>query len=173
MEPTVTTPQLVTPPLDANSFTTPDGITYTATEDISLPRYRALQKWQLQFGFDASFGAVWEATTAIKEAIDQRKSISEIAFVNEGLRRGLTNIDRQHVYQLQVVALWYNAPGEDATSFDLPALTQKMNRWEAAGLGTLFFFAKAAACVRGFREAWLQSTPQQAQEFVSQSPQPI
>jgi hypothetical protein len=164
--------KLITPPLDANSFEA-GGVIYTATEDISIARYRILQKWEIEFGFDGSFRAQWEATTAIKEAIDQRKSISEIAYINEGLRRGITQIDRNLIYQLQVVSLWFNAPDEDPLTYDHEANTAKMRRWEAAGIGMGFFFAKAAACVRGFREAWLKSIQETHPELPSApSPSP-
>lgn len=162
--------QLISPPFDANSFEV-DGIVYTASEDISIPRYRRLQKLDLQFGFDASFGGVWDVTTKIKEVVDDRKSISDIAYINEGLRRGLTNIDRNEVYQLHVVALWYNADGEDIINYNHEAIVAKMNRWEAGGLSMGFLFAKAAACVRGFREAWLSLEDPESNE-PDQSPSP-
>jgi hypothetical protein len=151
------TPQLITPPLDTNSFVV-DGVTYTATPDISVPRWRRLQKLEVQFGFDASFAGVWDATTQIKKVIDERKSISDIAYINEGLRRGLTNVDRNEVYHLHVVALWFNAPDENPIPYDHEAIVAKMNRWEAAGLGMGFLFAKAASGVKGFRERYLAST---------------
>lgn len=158
MDPGVSTPpQIISPPANANSFEA-GGIVYTATDDISIPRYRILQKWEIEFGFDGSFRGQWDATTAIKQVIDERKSISEIAYINEGLRRGIAQIDRNFVFPLQVVSLWFNAPDEDPLTYSHAANVEKINRWEAAGIGMGFFFAKAASCVRGFREAWLQST---------------
>lgn len=170
MEPTVT-PQLITPALDANSFVV-DGVTYTASADISIPRWRRLQKLEVQFGFDASFAGVWDVTTQIKQAVDERKSISEIAYVNEGLRRGLSNVDRNEVYHLHVVALWFNAPDEDPITYDHAAILAKMNRWEAAGLGMGFLFAKAASGVKGFRERYLQYTEAILESSADPSPKP-
>jgi hypothetical protein len=163
MDPGLTeVPQIISPPASATSFEA-GGIVYTATDDISIPRYRILQQWEVEFGFDGSFKGQWDASTAIKEAIDQRKSISEIAYINESTRRGITQIDRKEVYQLKVVSLWFNAPDEDPTTYNHAANVAKMQRWEAAGLGMGFFFAKAAACVRGFRQAWLESMAQEAE----------
>ncbi len=155
-------PKIVSPDPTANSFEA-GGVVYTATDDISIPRYRILQKWEVEFGFDGSFLGQWEASTAIKEAIDQRKSISEIAYINESKRRGITKIDRNEIYELQVCALWFNAPDEDPTVYNHNVIVDKMQRWEAAGLGMIFFFAKAAASVRGFRQAWLASMAQEAE----------
>lgn len=165
------TPQVITPALDANSFEV-DGITYTATTDISIARYRRLQKLEVEFGFDASFRGVWDATTEIKQAIDERKSISDIAYINEGLRRGLANVDRNEIYQLHIMALWYNAPDEDPTVYDSAVILAKMQRWEAAGLGMGFLFAKAASGVRGFREIYLQSTEATPDNSADPSPKP-
>jgi hypothetical protein len=151
MEPPVNQDALPTP---ADSFEA-DGITYTLSADIGIRRYKALQKLEVQFGFDASYATIWEATNQIKQAIDERKSISDIAYINETVRRGMQNTERNEVYPLHVVALWYLAPGESTNDYNHEAIVAKMQRWEAAGLGMGFFFAKAAGCVRGFRESWL------------------
>lgn len=137
-----------------------DGIVYTRSADISIKRYKALQKLDLQFGFDTSFKALWDATTQIKQAIDERKSISDIAYINEGVRRGLQNVDRNEIYQLHTVALWYNAPFEDSAEYSHEAIVAKMQKWEAAGMGVGFFFSKAANSVMGFRDAFLLSAEQ-------------
>jgi hypothetical protein len=156
MDAAVSTPQLITPPLDANSFEA-DGVVYTATDDISIPRYRRYQAWALEFGFDASFRSQYQDKLEIRRLINEQKSISEIAYVNESSIRGMQNVERNEVFELCVCSLWFNAPDEDPTVYNHEAAVAKMNRWEAAGLGVGFFFVKAAACVKGFREAWLQS----------------
>lgn len=153
------TPQLLTPPAGADSFTI-DGVTYTATADICIGRYKQLQIWEIACGFDQPFAEIWAATTEIKAAIDERKSISEIAYINERVRRGMQAVERKDVFQLLVVSLWFLAPDEDPTQYDHALNIAKVNRWEAGGLGMGFLFAKAAACVRGFREAWLQALDQ-------------
>jgi hypothetical protein len=156
--------QLVIPPIAADSFEI-DGITYTASEDISIKRYKILQKLELQFGFDTSFRGLLQAHHDIRGAINDRKGISEIAYINEGVLRGFENINRLEVFQLHVVSLWYNAPGENILEYNHDAIVAKMNRWEAGGLGMGFLFAKAAACVQGFRDAWqrLMQEEQQAE----------
>jgi len=169
--PSASTPpkQLITPAMDATSFEI-DGITYYAADDIGIKRYKVMQKLDLQFGFETTVGGIWNATTAIKEAIDQRKSISEIAYVNECLRRGIANVDRQEVYPLHVLSLWYNTADEDILTYNHEALVAKMNRWEAGGLSMGFVFAKAAGFVRGFREIWLSLAQQEEQEQQEEQP---
>lgn len=163
MEPTLAPPQLITPPLAANSFEA-GGVVYTASDDISIPRYRRYQAWALEFGFDASFRSQYQDKLEIRRLINEQKSISEIAYVNESSIRGMQNVDRDLIFELCVCSLWFNAPGEDPTVYNHEAALAKMNRWEAAGLGVGFFFVKAAACVAGFREAWLQSAAPTAPE---------
>jgi hypothetical protein len=163
MDAGVNTPQLVTPPNDATSFVI-DGVAYTATPDICISRYKQLQIWEIACGFDRPFAEVWAATTEIKQAIDERKSISDIAYINERVRRGLQAVERKEVFQLLVVSLWFLGPDENPTQYDHELNIAKVNRWEAGGLGMGFLFAKAASCVRGFREAWLQSRDQQLPE---------
>ena len=134
-----------------------DGVAYTASDDISIARYRRYQAWALEFGFDASFQSQYQDKLEIRRLINEQKSISEIAYVNESGIRGMQNVERNELFELCVCALWYNAPGENAAEYSHEVAVAKMNRWEAAGLGMGFFFVKAAACVKGFREAFLQS----------------
>lgn len=162
--------QLITPDINATSFEV-DGVVYSASEDISIKRYKILQKLELQFGFDASFKSLLQAHYDIRNAINERKGISEISYINEGVLRGFENVNRQEVFQLHVMALWYNAPDEDILTYNHEAILAKMNRWEAAGLSMGFLFAKAAACVRGFREAW-QRLAEQEENDSDPSPKP-
>lgn len=170
MDATLETPQLITPPLDANSFEA-GGVVYTASEDICIQRYRRYQAWALEFGFDASFRSQYQDKLEIRRLINEQKSISEIAYVNESSIRGMQNVDRDLIFELCVCSLWFNAPDEDPTVYNHEAAVAKMNRWEAAGLGVGFFFVKAAACVAGFREAWLQSAGPKTSESAP-SPMP-
>lgn len=163
--------QLISPPMDATSFEI-DGVVYHASEDIGIKRYKIMQRLDLQFGFETSVKGVWDATTEIKKVIDERKSISEIAYINEGLRRGITNIDRQEIYPLQVLGLWYNTVDEDILTYNHESMMAKMNRWEAGGLSMGFVFAKAAGFVRGFREIWLSLAQQQEQDQKQLSSDP-
>ncbi|MGI4735044.1 MAG: hypothetical protein ACRYG7_07690 [Janthinobacterium lividum] len=169
LAPLEATKQLVLPPISADSFEI-DGIVYSASEDISIKRYKVLQKLELQFGFDSSFRGLLQAHHDVRAAINDRKGISEIAYINEGVLRGFENINRQEVFQLHVVALWYNAPFENILEYNHEAMVAKMNRWEAGGLGMGFLFAKAAACVRGFRDAWQRLAEEEEAEREDQEP---
>lgn len=160
MEPGLETPQLITPD---SSFEV-DGVIYTASADISIPRYKRYLIWQTEFGFDASFQSQYQDKLEIRRLINEQKSISEIAYINEAGLRAMQSSSRELIYQLCVCALWYNAPNENSAEYNHDAIVAKMNRWEAAGLGVGFFFIKAAGLVKSFREIWLQSAAPETPE---------
>jgi hypothetical protein len=165
MEPV--TPALLSPAYDANSFTLPDGPTYTATESLSVPRYRVFQKRQVEFGFSGTFKAICEDLDKIWADLNTQK-LGAAAQKVGNLRDGITFAGHGRVTGLEVCGLFFNAPDEDPITYNHDAMKAKLLKWEEAGVAVDFFFRQAAARVNGFYERFTQSSPEAEQPLPPQ-----
>ncbi len=149
--------QLVTPPYDATSFEA-GGIAYTATESLSVPRYRVFQKRQVEFGFSGTFKGICEDLDKIWADLNKLQ-MGAAAQKLGNLREGITFTGHGRVNGLELCLLFFNSKDENAVEYNHQAMEAKKAIWEAAGITADFFFRQAAARVADFYERFTQSSP--------------
>lgn len=148
---------LVTPAFDAESFEA-GGITYTATESLSIARYKVFQKRQVEFGFNGTFSGIAKELDAAWAALEANK-LGTAAKTLGNLMDGVTYAGHNRIVGVEVCALFFNAPGENAGAYVHADMLAKMQAWEDAGLDVGFFFQQTARRVPGFYERFTQSSP--------------
>jgi len=157
MEPTVTTPQLVTPPLDANSFEA-GGIVYTATASLSTERYKVFQKRQVELGFNGTFREICKVHDEMWADHNANRPAAACQKLGN-LRDGITYAGHGRIHGMEVCELFFNAPDENPIIYDKNVMEAKRAAWGAAGITVDFFFLQAALRVSGFYERFTQSSP--------------
>jgi hypothetical protein len=148
--------QLITPPLDANSFEA-DGVVYTATESLSTARYKIFQKRQVELGFNGTFREICAQHDLIWADLNKMQ-LGAAAQKLGNLRDGITYAGSGRISGLEVCGLFFNAPDENAVAYDHQAMLVKLAKWEQAGITVDFFFLQAARRVSGFYERFTQSS---------------
>ncbi|MBF9140847.1 hypothetical protein [Hymenobacter properus] len=139
MEPV--TPTIISPPVDCESFTTPDGTTYTRTDTLALGRARLLQRFQTELQFGTSIPALQKLVMETYAAYNSRRDVDGAQLLGS-LKDRLDLLGQNRMREAEIVALFYNAPDEDPTSYDHAAITQKVNvAWRAIDAD---FFTHAA-----------------------------
>lgn len=131
---------LITPEADADSFTV-SGITYTLQPDLSVDRARILQRYELEFVNDTSIRAVVEAADKTWAELNAGR-IADAIYTQGKLRETLNTIGANRLRDVEICALFFNAPGEDM-GFDFAAMQAKIAAWGAVAHG--FFMVRAFA----------------------------
>lgn len=139
-------------PADCMQFTTA-RYTYTATDTLCPMRYKALQKLQLEFGFDASFKGLMKYHAEMREALKSKDNY-EASVLHYNFGKGVANVNEGRNSGMEICALFFNREGENQRTYDHELQLDKVADWEAEGLDVGFFFQRAADLVSGFREAF-------------------
>jgi hypothetical protein len=140
MEPTVeASPPILTPPADASSFEV-GGITYTATDGLSVARLRIFQRLGIEFGADNTLKGLIAGIDGMWQALNEMKLADAIHTLGK-LREGLDITGANRVKDIEICALFFNAPNEDPGTYDFQAMQRKVEAWGAVHSG---FFLVAA-----------------------------
>lgn len=133
-------PLVISPPADATSFTV-NGMSYTATDGLSVARLRIFDRLSLEFGADLSLRGMMSAhdeMSAAYSALDMPKLGHLIYQRSQALNLSGAN----RLKEVEICGLFFNAPDEDPTTYDYAAMQAKCyTAWGAVAGG---FFTPAA-----------------------------
>jgi hypothetical protein len=141
MEPTPSlAPAIIAPAPDAPSFEV-GGVTYTATDGLSVARLKIFQRLSMEFavntGLSAHIGAldsIWSNLNALKVA----DAIHTLGAIRDALA---ASVSRNRLKGPEICALFFNASDEDPSVYDHAKQTAKIAAWGAVHGG---FFTYAA-----------------------------
>lgn len=125
---------IVTPAPDATSFTV-DGVTYTATDGLSVARLRIFDRLALEFGADITLRGLATDLDAIYAALNKADFVEAAGLVRD--RRAALNISgANRIKEVELCGLFLNAPDEDAAAYDFAAMQAKCyTAWGAVAGG--------------------------------------
>ena len=134
------TPALVSPDRNAASFTV-GGVTYTATDGLSVARLRIFDRLATEFGADTTLRGLAEGLDAIYAALNKADFVEAAGLVRD--RRAALNLTgANRLKEVELCGLFFNAPDEDAGAYDFAAMQAKCyTAWGAVAGG---FFTIAA-----------------------------
>ena len=116
--------QIITPPLLCLSFTV-GGIEYTRTDTLALGRARLLEKFLVELQFESTYRGVLSTFDKGWEELNAGR-ISDGIFSFGLMREKLNLIGSNRHIPAEIVGLFYNAPGEDCTTYQHGAFTEKV-----------------------------------------------
>ncbi|GAB3303673.1 hypothetical protein [Hymenobacter tenuis] len=137
-------PRLIEPAPDADSFMV-DGITYTLEPELTVARARMLQRFQLELGYDQTLASIIQTVDKGWAALNGNQLATGIYEFGR-LRESLNGVGEGRMSDVNICALFYNAPGEDL-GYNHAAMLEKMRKWEkvAAGFFLVAAFARLTA----------------------------
>lgn len=145
MDAEIVTPEILCPDPDAQSFAV-DGVTYTATDGLSVARLKVFQRLEIEFGADAGLVAHIQGLDAVWAALNEAKLATGIHALGL-IRDNLNIVGKNRLKAPEICALFFNAPGEDAGAYDYTAMCAKVAAWGAVHGG--FFTVSAPRLARG------------------------
>ena len=155
MQPAPTVTDIICPAPDANSFEV-NGTVYTATDGLSVARLRIFQRLEIEFGADAGLAAHIGALDQVWAALNEAKLANGIHALGL-IRDNLNIVGKNRLKAPEICALFFNAPNEDAGTYDFTAQTAKIAAWGSLHGG--FFTVAAPRLARGLWGSYGGSFP--------------
>jgi len=120
---------------------------------VSLERFRALQKLQLEMAYATDFKTMYENLKEIYGLLNQTKFADSAVMIRDMIE-GFHRIDDKNNYPaiLRYAALILNTDEEDRNAYDEEAMTRKIKLWGEAGVPIQPFFTIVLHSVRGLME---------------------
>ena len=159
-------PALIAPDRDALAFAV-HGVTYTATDGLSVARLRVFDRLAQEFGADTTLRGLADDLVAIREALNKTNFVLAAAH----LQRRLDALDLSGSIRLKDVelcGLFFNAPDEDAGAYEFAAMQAKCYAaWGAVHGG---FFYPAALRLLGTSRGPYALLPDEAARLPTPNP---
>lgn len=127
------------------------GVKYFITDNISVGRYQAYQKMEMELGFTLSFNRIVDNLLTAYNALNERRD-ADAAVALKQLLEGVTLIKEKKPIALYVATLFINTSEEDLAKWDLPMAETKIDHWK--DIDSNFFLGKALSFVRQFPEKY-------------------
>ena len=159
------TDTIICPAPDANSFEV-GGVTYTATDGLSVARLRIFQRLEIEFGADAGLAAHIGALDTVWASLNEAKLATGIHALGL-IRDNLNIVGKNRLKAPEICALFFNKPEEDPGAYDFAAQTAKIAAWGAVHGG--FFTVRAPQLARGLWGSYGRSLES---ESMTSSPAP-
>ncbi len=128
---------------------------YTVTSQLSVERYIALLKLEVEAGLSASYLETFEAFKEIYNLVN--KPLPEpgrVAIIANNAMMGLENLDKKRIPGLYICALFINSEDEDIRYYDEAVMDKKIKDWQEEGYDVQSFLGFALSCIKGFRESY-------------------
>lgn len=133
MEPTL----IIAPPPDASAFTV-DGVTYTATDGLSVARLRIFDRLAQEFGADTTLHGLASDFEAIRAALNQTDFVLAASHLQRRID-ALALSGENRIKEVELAGLFFNSPDEDPGAYDFAQMTRKCYTAWASVHGGFFY----------------------------------
>lgn len=135
------------------------GHTYYVEDALSIERYKAFQKMEIELGFSMKFS---ELAGKMRNAYDMANQLklADTAVLIHSMLESATFIAEKKPIALYVATLFINRSDEDRTSWNLTLAEEKLKDWNGnereGGIEAGFFLAVALSKVENFDKTWIE-----------------
>lgn len=118
---------------------TANGNKYYIHKSLSVERYKAFQKMQIEVGFGVGFAAVYEGMVKAYGLLNKQQ-FADAAVLIHNLVNSIQGLDQREHPAVVMCALFINKEGEDLNIVDDGVMMSKIEDWKAEGIPADFFF---------------------------------
>lgn len=140
-----TTPLISLPPT-TKKFTA-GGHTYFVEDSLSLERYKAFQRMELELGYGLSFSSLHEKISTAYGLLNENK-LADAAVLLYSVMEGAVNLSEKKPIGLWVSTLFVNRSDEDRTTWSKTIAEEKLEHWK--DIEANFFLIVALSKVSNF-----------------------
>lgn len=136
-----------------------NGKIYRRADSISLDRFTAYQKLEVELSFGQSFAGLY---AGLQEAYSlcNASSFADLAVKLRDMMQGVKSMnDGRLPIVLKMCALFLNRDGEDVRFIDEALIASKVDDWRKEGIAMTYFFALALHSIPGLISAYSSITP--------------
>lgn len=160
---------IVRPDPNANSFEV-NGVTYTATDGLSVARLRIFDRYAQEFGVDITLHGLAKDLDAIYAALNKADFVEAAGLVRDR-RAALDLSGANRLKDVELCGLFFNAPDEDAGDFDFKAMyTKCYEAWKNVHGG--FFMPAALRLLPTSRGSYGRLQDEAPNNKLSETPAP-
>ncbi len=128
-----------------------NGNKYYVSKSLTVERYKAYQKMQIEVGFGIGFAGV---VNVLKKAYEQlnKQQFADAAVTLHNTLNSIAGLDEREHPVLVLCALFINRENEDLTKVDDSVLLAKIEDWKASGIPMDFFLGYAQHLVQDYQK---------------------
>lgn len=136
-----------------------NGKTYFLEPHISLDRYKASLKLELEISYQTTFKKHYQSLEALYENLNKMQLVDASVKLRDTLE-SLRRLDdvKDHHPVLKYCALVLNTENEDRNAVDEKVIEEKIADWKAAGIPMNSFFAVVLRSVNGLLPIYRENT---------------
>jgi len=128
-----------------------NGHKYIVESSLSIERYIAFQKIEVELAYGVGFLGVFNAFKKALEHLNKMQLADAIVILHNTLQ-SITKLDNKKVPALDMCSLFINREDEDRRYISDEMLSDKQKDWEIEGIPADFFLSIALNLVRGYKE---------------------
>jgi hypothetical protein len=128
-----------------------NGHKYIVESSLSIERYIAFQKIEVELAYGVGFLGVFNAFKKALEHLNKMQLADAIVILHNTLQ-SITKLDNKKVPALDMCSLFINREDEDRRYISDEMLADKQKDWEIEGIPADFFLSIALNLVRGYKE---------------------
>lgn len=132
-----------------------NGHKYVIESSLSIERYIAFQKIEVEFAYGVGFLGVYQGINKGIEYLNGQKWV-DAAVTLSNVRDSIGQLDKKRVPALDMCGLFINRVDEDRRVITDQMLLDKQDDWEKEGIPADFFLTIAVNLVRGYKEVLKQ-----------------
>lgn len=125
------------------------GKKYYVEDDLSIARYQAFQRYELELGMSLTFQQLIEQLQDCFRILNNQEW-AEAAVMIYKLIEGAVPLGEKKATALYVAALFINSAGEDRAAWSETMAKEKIDDWK--NIGVNFFLGLALSKCKGFKE---------------------
>lgn len=133
------------------SVFTANGNKYYIHKSLTIERYKAYQKMQIEVGFGLGFAGMIAMLQKIYKFVNEQKFADAAVAINNTLT-SVSGMDQREDPVLILCALFINREDEDITKIEDNILTEKINDWKVEGIPMDFFLGYAQHLVADYQK---------------------
>jgi len=145
---------------------TAGGNKYYVTKSLSVERYKAYLKMQLQVGYDVGFSGVIESLQKIYRLCNEQK-FADIAVLCHNMLKSIEDMDKREHPILILCALFINRDGEDTAIVDDALIQAKIDDWKEANIPMDFFLGYAKVLVTDYQRVYEEMSESSLAKLLS------
>ena len=133
------------------SVFTANGNKYYIQKSLTIERYKAYQKMQIEVGFGLGFAGMISMLQKIYKLVNEQKFADAAVSINNTLS-SVSGMDQREDPVIILCALFINREDEDVTKVDDNVITEKINDWKTEGIPMDFFLGYAQHLVSDYQK---------------------
>lgn len=129
-----------------------NGNKYYIHKSLTVDRYKAFQKMQIEAGFGVGFASVYDGMVKAYSLLN-KQAFADAAVLIHNMINSIKGLDEREHPAIVMCALFINREGENVNVVDDGVIMAKIEDWKAEGIPADFFFGYCQNLIQDYMRA--------------------